>query len=82
MKKIITFLTLSFFLLNSCWQPQIVEQKVEKTDFIFCFCFEFRTSKSRWRNVAYDAYQKAEWRRYAETGAETDPRGNLFSKQF
>ncbi|RKW23367.1 HlyD family efflux transporter periplasmic adaptor subunit [Candidatus Gracilibacteria bacterium] len=34
MKKIITFLTLSFFLLNSCGQPQIVEQKVEKTDFI------------------------------------------------
>ena len=56
MKKIITFLTLSFFLLNSCWQPQIVEQKVEKTDFIL----DTQKFSSLWNSYSLEKSSKIE----------------------
>ena len=56
MKKIITFLTLSFFLLNSCWQQQIVEQKVEKTDFIL----DTQKFSSLWNSYSLEKSSKIE----------------------
>lgn len=45
-----------FFLLNSCWQPQIVEQKVEKTDFIL----DTQKFSSLWNSYSLEKSSKIE----------------------
>ena len=44
------------FLLNSCWQPQIVEQKVEKTDFIL----DTQKFSSLWNSYSLEKSSKIE----------------------